>query len=160
MLKNLPEWIVETISNFKCPQCNNKMDAESIKGLGIRESHRDDSQTVLFLYYFCKNCQERTNIEIQSMTLEEFAVMIFEEANADLIDEEEGQVAEDLMEEAEETDDVMDFGVPNKKESDSKKTKITNKEFQDTIRKLKNMTRDDFTRDLGIIVPDKTKIED
>jgi len=149
MLQNIPEWIIKMVSDFICPQCNHSMNIDCVKGLGIRESHRDGSQTVLFLYYFCTNCQERTNIEIQSMTLEEFAIMIFEEINSD---------GENDVEDNSKDEEEIGFGSTNNDQENKQKTKISNKEFQDTIRQLKTMTYTDLARNLGIILTDN--IED
>ena len=75
----IPTWMIEIIEQFMCPKCKKHMIVQNVSSIGIRKSYRNENKEALYVEYRCSSCSEKTNIEMQDMTLGEFAITILNE---------------------------------------------------------------------------------
>jgi len=87
---DLPVWLKSAVPNLQCPHCDHAMRDDSILSVGIRHSARDKVKTVLFFEYECYSCQNRSVVELNSMTLNEFATCLYTNKVPDVPDKTTG----------------------------------------------------------------------
>ena len=188
----LPSWILEIIVQFLCPKCSKKMMESGVMSVGIRKSYKNEKNEALYVEYRCKFCNEKTNIEMQNMSLEEFSMTVLEEIETamqneimekrdksdknpseyDNDDEDEDDEDEDDYEDEDEIKkledateetfkDIVKYSKTNSKNTNNPKkevkSKISQKEIDDLIKKLNSIDEKELFKNLGILLSPENK---
>ena len=150
MIKNIPAWICNIISDFKCPTCKKSMNSSGINAIGIRESHKDKSQCVLYVIYSCKTCKDNTNIELQECDINQFAYLM---SDSQMDVSGFGQQDNDDIKDIKDGEDQKEVTKVNKSKLPIKeKSKISVQEINEFKKRLASLSGDELSRALGVPV--------
>lgn len=98
---DLPNWLKDSLSSYKCLHCKKHMVEDHITGVGIRQSSKYKDKTVFFFEYDCPFCENRLFVELDLMSVEDYVFSMIEQYS-----EEEIEIAE-TIEDAEDAEDII-----------------------------------------------------
>ena len=154
-MKNIPHWIVDVLMSkkFKCFDCQKVFTPKDLKAIGIRESFNDKEKEALYIENICSKCKKTTFFELQDMSLTEFAFEVLDGVEEEM---------DEKMEEQSSNERPMKKIKKENKIQKIEKSKITLKNFRDTVKKLKSLTNDDMLEAMGMPPEEieKYKMED
>ena len=80
-MKNVPNWLVDNISNVRCPHCQATMHEGGVKAIGFRESNRNKKRNVFYFEYACSECKKHSIVELDFISMSDFVLKMIEEMN-------------------------------------------------------------------------------
>ena len=152
----IPTWMIEIIEQFMCPKCKKHMIVQNVSSIGIRKSYRNENKEALYVEYRCSSCSEKTNIEMQDMTLGEFAITILNELEEHEVLGKDDSISNSMKDPEDGVYKESDLAPPeNNNNSRIVKSKITRKEIQEFKEKLKE---NNDMYDFGILLNNNDSI--
>ncbi len=144
---DLPLWLTVALPELSCPHCNNVMRKENVLSVGVRQSTRRKTITVMFFEYECYSCDNRSVVELDKMTLDDFAKCI--ERGSPLENGSDGAKLE-LRRIHSEVSSNTNKKRPRKSRR-TKKSKITKKEIKEVVKWVETCkTHHDFLLGIGL----------
>jgi len=132
----LPRRISDIFDKLKCPNCKKSLKQERVVAEGIRNSVVEDNKTAFFVEYDCPYCKQHSTLELTIMTVEDFVMEMLDRFTEK---------------------DVSVERVINKEEK-TEKTKITDSEYKEAIRFVRNCEDNiTFLTGIGMNVEDIDK---
>jgi len=114
----LPRRISDIFDKLKCPNCKKTLKPDRVVAEGIRNSVVEANKTAFFVEYDCPFCEQHSTLELTIMTVEDFVMEMLDRFTEDDSSEEKKQHV--------------------KKKKKQEKTKITDSEYKEAIRFVRN----------------------
>ncbi|MFW6129641.1 MAG: hypothetical protein ACOC56_00565 [Atribacterota bacterium] len=91
---DLPSWLKDNLSSYKCLHCKKHMVEDHIIGVGIRQSSKYEGKTVFFFEYDCPFCENRLFVELDLMSVEDYVFEMIEQYSEEV---EKAENTEDII---------------------------------------------------------------
>ncbi len=115
---DLPRRINDMFDKIKCPNCKKFLIPERVVAEGIRNSVVEVDKTAFFVEYDCPYCKQHSTLELTIMTVEDFVMEMLDRFTED--------------DSPEKTKEIV------KKSKKQEKTKITDLEYKEAIKFVRN----------------------
>ena len=155
-MKDVPQWIVRIIEgeNLSCNKCKKTFSKKQLMAIGIQESSLAPHDDTLCVGMYCSDCKEMTIFELKEMSLVEFAFEILEKETqpdnkkSGTIRKRSTDNKKDEEKKSDDSNTLRRVGAGSKR---NRKSKISQKEVNDTVKFLKSVkTHEEFLVAMGL----------
>jgi hypothetical protein len=145
---DVPAWLVEIIreDGFKCPSCHFVFSQEGVVAVGIKAGVRNATKTVVFAEYMCPKCSQISRLELQEMSVAQFAGSIIDDMENQIMDEIELEQQKKMDHKNKQKDTGKNLPKAKKK---SDKSGITKKEQCRIVKEMNNDNKGLSVFDIG-----------
>lgn len=139
-MQQIPSWIMKVVKDEKltCNSCKGRFRIDNLMSISIQESSREPHNDTLCIGMYCPTCKDLTIFELKEMSLIEFAFEIMEQETDDKIKKRNKKSSPAILKKPSSTPAAV-----------GKKSRISLKEVQETVKFLENHNHEDCLSAMG-----------